>query len=110
MEMGWKNRSTGSTLMNSDSSRSHSIFTIALEMLSNQCGGIKRGKLNLVDLAGSERQAKTGATGDRLKEATKINLSLMALGNVISALVDGKSKHIPYRDSKLTRLLQVMKV
>lgn len=61
------------------------------------------GKLNLVDLAGSERQAKTGATGDRLKEATKINLSLSALGNVISALVDGKSKHIPYRDSKLTR-------
>lgn len=65
------------------------------------------GKLNLVDLAGSERQSKTGATGDRLKEATKINLSLSALGNVISALVDGKSKHIPYRDSKLTRLLQV---
>lgn len=60
-----------------------------------------------MDLAGSERQAKTGATGDRLKEATKINLSLSALGNVISALVDGKSKHIPYRDSKLTRLLQV---
>lgn len=65
------------------------------------------GKLNLVDLAGSERQTKTGATGDRLKEATKINLSLSALGNVISALVDGKAKHIPYRDSKLTRLLQV---
>ncbi|MCL4148418.1 UNVERIFIED_CONTAM: hypothetical protein GTU68_007359 [Idotea baltica] len=68
---------------------------------------IRSGKLNLVDLAGSERQAKTGATGDRLKEATKINLSLSALGNVIHALVDGKSKHIPYRDSKLTRLLQV---
>jgi kinesin family member 17 len=57
-------------------------------------------------LAGSERQSKTGATGDRLKEATKINLSLSALGNVISALVDGKSTHVPYRDSKLTRLLQ----
>ena len=55
---------------------------------------------------GSERQSKTGATGDRLKEATKINLSLSALGNVISALVDGKSNYIPYRDSKLTRLLQ----
>jgi hypothetical protein len=64
------------------------------------------GKLNLVDLAGSERLSKTGATGERLKEATKINLSLSALGNCISALVDGKSFHIPYRDSKLTRLLQ----
>ncbi|XP_035208225.1 osmotic avoidance abnormal protein 3-like isoform X2 [Stegodyphus dumicola] len=108
METGWKNRSVGATLMNADSSRSHSIFTIHLEMLEMENSGehIKQGKLNLVDLAGSERQAKTGATGDRLKEATKINLSLSALGNVISALVDGKSKHIPYRDSKLTRLLQ----
>ena len=68
---------------------------------------IRKGKLNLVDLAGSERQSKTKAAGDRLREATKINMSLSALGNVISALVDGKSKHIPYRDSKLTRLLQV---
>lgn len=67
---------------------------------------LRAGKLNLVDLAGSERQSKTGATGERLKEATKINLSLSALGNVISALVDGRCKHIPYRDSKLTRLLQ----
>lgn len=58
---------------------------------------MNQGKLNLVDLAGSERQCKTGATGNRLKEATKINLSLSALGNVISALVDGKAKHIPYR-------------
>ncbi len=68
---------------------------------------VQVGKLNMVDLAGSERQSKTGATGDRLKEATKINLSLSALGNVISALVDSNSQHIPYRDSKLTRLLQV---
>lgn len=67
---------------------------------------ITAGKLNLVDLAGSERQSKTQATGERLNEANKINLSLSALGNVISALVDGKSTHIPYRDSKLTRLLQ----
>ena len=62
--------------------------------------------MNLVDLAGSERQTKTGAAGERLREATKINLSLSALGNVISALVDSKNGHVPYRDSKLTRLLQ----
>ena len=111
MEQGWKNRHVGATLMNADSSRSHSIFTIHLEMVNvDEATGTERlraGKLNLVDLAGSERQSKTGATGDRLKEATKINLSLSALGNVISALVDANSKHIPYRDSKLTRLLQV---
>ncbi|CAI2730125.1 unnamed protein product [Schistosoma spindalis] len=111
MELGWKNRSTGATLMNADSSRSHSIFTIYLEMIDRSdnlldYNHIRAGKLNLVDLAGSERQTKTGATGDRFKEATKINLSLSALGNVISALVDSKVKHIPYRDSKLTRLLQ----
>ncbi|RWS29990.1 osmotic avoidance abnormal protein 3-like protein [Leptotrombidium deliense] len=109
MEQGWKNRSVGATLMNADSSRSHSIFTVYVERMdtdSSSENSIRKGKLNLVDLAGSERQAKTGASGDRLKEATKINLSLSALGNVISALVDGKSKHIPYRDSKLTRLLQ----
>lgn len=63
------------------------------------------GKLNLVDLAGSEKQKRTGSTGVRFREATKINLSLSALMNVITCLVDGKSKHVPYRDSKLTRLL-----
>lgn len=96
--------------MNQDSSRSHSIFTITIEMSDksqSEDSHIRVGKLNLVDLAGSERQSKTGASGDRLKEATKINLSLSALGNVISTLVDGRSGHIPYRDSKLTRLLQV---
>ena len=109
MAKGTANRSVGATAMNSDSSRSHSIFTVWVEMYSTNADGtesIKAGKLNLVDLAGSERQSKTQAEGARLKEATKINLSLSALGNVISALVDGKSKHIPYRDSKLTRLLQ----
>ncbi|XP_005004382.1 kinesin-like protein KIF17 isoform X2 [Cavia porcellus] len=109
METGWKNRAVGYTLMNTDSSRSHSIFTISIEIYAVDERGkdhLRAGKLNLVDLAGSERQSKTGATGERLKEATKINLSLSALGNVISALVDGRCKHIPYRDSKLTRLLQ----
>ncbi|XP_069935275.1 kinesin-like protein KIF17 isoform X6 [Oryctolagus cuniculus] len=138
METGWKNRSVGYTLMNKDSSRSHSIFTISIEIYAvgvtldtsraqwapdpgapssalpalSVCADergkdhLRAGKLNLVDLAGSERQSKTGATGERLKEATKINLSLSALGNVISALVDGRCRHIPYRDSKLTRLLQ----
>ncbi|CAM4570403.1 unnamed protein product [Leuciscus chuanchicus] len=67
---------------------------------------LRAGKLNLVNLAGSERQSKSGATADRLQEAIKINHSLSALGNVISALVDGRSKHIPFRDSKLTHLLQ----
>ncbi|KAI9220634.1 P-loop containing nucleoside triphosphate hydrolase protein [Blastocladiella britannica] len=108
MNQGNKNRSVGFTEMNARSSRSHSIFTITIEMSEERDGKecIRMGKLNLVDLAGSERQSKTGATGDRLKEATKINLSLSCLGNVIKALVDGKSSHIPYRDSKLTRLLQ----
>ena len=110
MDKGWNNRATGATKMNAESSRSHSIFTINIEMMATDINAdnqhIRKGKLNLVDLAGSERQAKTEATGARLKEATKINLSLSALGNVISALVDGKMKVIPYRDSKLTRLLQ----
>ena len=94
--------------MNAGSSRSHSIFTLVVEQAGNVGGEqqLALGKLNLVDLAGSERQAKTEATGQRLKEATKINLSLSALGNVIKALVDPKKGHIPYRDSKLTRLLQ----
>jgi len=109
MNLGNNSRTTGETLMNKDSSRSHSIFSIYVEVSQKDEKGNDRftaGKLNLVDLAGSERQSKTGATGDRLKEANKINLSLSALGNVISALVDGKSSHVPYRDSKLTRLLQ----
>ncbi|KAI1280416.1 Kinesin-like protein Klp68D [Halotydeus destructor] len=109
MTIGNQNRAVGATNMNEHSSRSHAIFIINVE--HSEVGAdkethIRVGKLNLVDLAGSERQAKTGAVGQRQKEAIKINLSLSALGNVISALVDGKSTHIPYRDSKLTRLLQ----
>ncbi|XP_055015502.1 kinesin-like protein KIF3A isoform X2 [Boleophthalmus pectinirostris] len=109
MTVGHKNRSVGATNMNEHSSRSHAIFTITIECSEKGVDGdqhVRMGKLHLVDLAGSERQGKTGATGQRLKEATKINLSLSTLGNVISALVDGKSTHVPYRNSKLTRLLQ----
>ena len=102
LKIGLANRTTGSTMMNADSSRSHSLFSITIE--SSTEDHVKVGKLNLVDLAGSERQSKTRATGDTLKEAAKINLSLSCLGNVISALVE--QKFVPYRDSKLTRLLQ----
>ena len=109
LDTGSSNKNVAATDMNAGSSRSHCIFTLEIE--SSEMGEdgepkVKKGKLNLVDLAGSERQKKTSATGDRLKEAKSINLSLTCLGNVISALVDGKSKHIPYRNSQLTRLLE----
>ena len=106
--MGSKNRKKGETLMNRDSSRSHWMFTLYVETQETIANKekIKVGKLNLVDLAGSERQKKSGAANERLKEASNINLSLTSLMNVISALVDPKKKHIPYRDSKLTRLLE----
>jgi kinesin family protein 3/17 len=109
MNTGRVNRHVGETKMNRESSRSHSIFTITIETSEIGPDGephYRVGKLNLVDLAGSERQAKTGSTGDRLKEATNINKSLLTLGIVITSLVDGSSTHIPYRDSKLTKLLQ----
>ena len=111
LEKGISFRTVAATQMNAESSRSHSIFTVVVEMSSiDKDSGkemLRAGKLNLVDLAGSERQKKTGASGALLKEGAKINLSLSALGNVISALSEGgKGKHIPYRDSKLTRMLQ----
>ncbi|KAH8264959.1 hypothetical protein KR038_008856 [Drosophila bunnanda] len=105
MQVGNKNRTVGFTNMNEHSSRSHAIFMIKIEMCDTETNTIKVGKLNLIDLAGSERQSKTGASAERLKEASKINLALSSLGNVISALAES-SPHVPYRDSKLTRLLQ----
>ncbi|KAH8370985.1 hypothetical protein KR093_005862 [Drosophila rubida] len=105
MRLGNKNRTVGFTNMNEHSSRSHAIFMIKIEMCDTETNTIKVGKLNLIDLAGSERQSKTGASAERLKEASKINLALSSLGNVISALAEN-SPHVPYRDSKLTRLLQ----
>lgn len=103
-------RHVGATNMNEHSSRSHSVFTITVESseIDQETGEahIKVGKLNIVDLAGSERQSKTGAVGDRFKEATKINLSLSTLCHVISSLTDPKCTYIPYRDSRLTRILQ----
>lgn len=109
MSIGIKNRSVGATAMNAHSSRSHSVFQITVERSEIGADGkqhIRVGKLNMVDLAGSERIAKTNAQGDRLREAAKINQSLSSLCHVISSLTDPKATHIPYRDSKLTRLLQ----
>jgi hypothetical protein len=97
----------GSTQMNRDSSRSHTMFSLSIQhQHSNQTKYFRQGKLNFVDLAGSERQIKTGASGQQLLESAKINLSLSALNKVISSLVHTHTTHIPYRDSKLTRLLQ----
>ncbi|CAG9310966.1 unnamed protein product [Blepharisma stoltei] len=111
-------RSTASTLMNSQSSRSHAIFTINIEqqVLEDEVTGEKISetqeymiaKFHFVDLAGSERAKRTGAVGATLKEGISINKGLLCLGNVISALTEDskKSTHVPYRDSKLTRILQ----
>ncbi|KAI7032831.1 Kinesin heavy, partial [Hortaea werneckii] len=92
--------------MNQESSRSHSIFVIEVTQKNVESGSARSGRLFLVDLAGSEKVGKTGASGQTLEEAKKINKSLSALGMVINALSDGRSSHIPYRDSKLTRILQ----
>lgn len=106
MRQGSQARAVSSTNMNAESSRSHSIFLISIVQKNIETGSQKTGNLYLVDLAGSEKIGKTGATGQTLEEAKKINKSLSALGMVINALTDGKSTHIPYRDSKLTRILQ----
>ena len=92
--------------MNDVSSRSHMAFIITLYQNNLKDASAKSGKIILVDLAGSEKVSKTGAEGKVLDEAKQINKSLSALGNVINALTDPKTAHIPYRDSKLTRLLQ----
>lgn len=106
MKEGNGNRAIAETKMNAQSSRSHSIFIMSLIMNDIENFTCKTGKLYLVDLAGSEMISKTGATGQTLEEAKNINKSLTMLGRVITALTDGKSTHIPYRDSKLTRILQ----
>uniref|UniRef100_A0A669PPA5 Kinesin family member 4A n=1 Tax=Phasianus colchicus TaxID=9054 RepID=A0A669PPA5_PHACC len=109
LEQGNNSRTVASTAMNSQSSRSHAIFTICIDQKKkNDKNSSFHSKLHLVDLAGSERQKKTKAEGDRLKEGININRGLLCLGNVISALGEENKKggFVPYRDSKLTRLLQ----
>jgi len=103
---GKANRHVSVTNMNEHSSRSHSIFLINVKQENTETQKKLSGKLYLVDLAGSEKVSKTGAEGETLEEAKNINKSLSALGNVISALAEGNNSYIPYRDSKMTRILQ----
>ncbi|XP_030200051.1 kinesin heavy chain [Gadus morhua] len=103
---GKANRHVAVTNMNEHSSRSHSIFLINIKQENVETETKLSGKLYLVDLAGSEKVSKTGAEGSVLDEAKNINKSLSALGNVISALAEGTKTHVPYRDSKMTRILQ----
>uniref|UniRef100_H3C207 Kinesin family member 11 n=1 Tax=Tetraodon nigroviridis TaxID=99883 RepID=H3C207_TETNG len=108
LERGAAKRRTASTLMNAYSSRSHSVFSVTIHMKEITLEGeelVKIGKLNLVDLAGSENIGRSGAVDKRAREAGNINQSLLTLGRVITALVE-KRPHIPYRESKLTRILQ----
>uniref|UniRef100_J3MXJ1 Kinesin motor domain-containing protein n=1 Tax=Oryza brachyantha TaxID=4533 RepID=J3MXJ1_ORYBR len=117
MSFGESHRHIGETNMNVYSSRSHTIFRMVIESrekvddsdAGESCDAVRVSVLNLVDLAGSERAAKTGAEGVRLKEGSHINKSLMTLGTVIKKLsegIEGQGGHVPYRDSKLTRILQ----
>jgi len=115
LNTGTMNRTTAATLMNHTSSRSHAVFTIHLQQTARTNEGVDittSSCMTFVDLAGSERMKKTGAEGDRMKEGIKINEGLLALGNVINALGDderqnsGEKVYVPYRQSKLTRLLQ----
>ena len=106
LKIGSNNRAQAATLMNEHSSRSHSIFILTINQNNKKEGFSKVGKLYLVDLAGSEKLSKTGATGLTVEEAKLINKTLTTLGRVIYNLTDGKSHHVPYRDSKLTRVLQ----
>uniref|UniRef100_A0A3B4FUM0 Kinesin-like protein n=1 Tax=Pundamilia nyererei TaxID=303518 RepID=A0A3B4FUM0_9CICH len=106
IDEGKNNRHVAVTNMNEHSSRSHSIFLINIKQEHVETEQKLCGKLYLVDLAGSEKVSKTGAAGAVLDEAKNINKSLSALGNVISALAEGTKTHVPYRDSKMTRILQ----
>lgn len=105
LEHGNQNRSQHPTDANAESSRSHAVFQVYIRMKTKSTAQTKMVKLSMIDLAGSERGAATGGAGVRFKEGSNINKSLLALGNCINALADGQ-RHIPYRDSKLTRLLK----
>ncbi|KAL2097857.1 hypothetical protein ACEWY4_007064 [Coilia grayii] len=108
LERGTGKRKTACTLMNLDSSHSHSVFTITIHVKEITTEGeelVRTGKLNLVDLAGSENVGQSGAVDRRGREAGNINQSLLTLGRVITSLVERRS-HVPYRESKLTRILQ----
>ncbi|XP_063378735.1 kinesin-like protein KIF18A isoform X2 [Cydia fagiglandana] len=105
LENGNKNRTQHPTDANAESSRSHAVFQVYIKMRYKTSGQARVVKLSMIDLAGSERASATGCSGERFKEGANINRSLLSLGNCINKLADGSS-YIPYRDSKLTRLLK----